>query len=51
MKKSFDSVGFMRRARERLSDEWEKKPHAEQIRYLRTKYRRLMEKKRRAGAA
>jgi hypothetical protein len=45
-RKSFDSVEFMRKARERLSEEWEQKPCAEEIRYLREKYGRLTKRKR-----
>lgn len=47
--KSFDSVEFMRKARERLAEEWEQRPREEEIRYLRAKYGRLT--KRRRGKA
>lgn len=50
-KKSFDAVEYMRKARERLSEEWEQKPRSEEIRYLREKYGRLTKRKGRKPVA
>lgn len=44
-KKTFDAVAFMRQARERLEREWQDKPRAEEIVFLRTKYGHLAAKK------
>lgn len=49
--KNFDSVEYMRKARERLTEEWEQKPPAEQIRYLREKYGRLIKRRGRKAVA
>jgi hypothetical protein len=50
-KKSFDAVEYMRKARERLSEEWEEKPRSEEISYLREKYGRLIKRKGRKAVA
>ncbi len=47
--KTFDSVAYMRKARERLSKEWEQKSSSDEIRYLREKYGRLTKRKGRAA--
>jgi hypothetical protein len=45
MKKTFDAVELMRKARAKMTEEWKEKPHAEQISYLREKYARLTTRK------
>jgi hypothetical protein len=47
---SIDSVELMRKARERLAEEWGKRPREEEIRYLREKYGRLTGRRRKAVA-
>ena len=48
MKKTFDAVAVMRRARQRLAQDWENKPREEEIQFLRQKYAGLVRKKRKA---
>jgi len=47
MKKTYDAVGVMREAREKLADQWSDKPREQEIEALRQKYAHLMKKKKR----
>jgi hypothetical protein len=47
MKKTFDAVVIMREARQKLADQWERKPRKEEIESLRRKYANITEKQKR----